>query len=90
MLVRQICRAGVTFFDTHLDNEASCEDWRLNVIPRKDYRAVTGILHSLENTDVSLMHAVYIKQKKKVNASLVQYLDENYLKTQFKFKKLLL
>ena len=34
VLVRQMCRAGLTFFDTHLDNEASCEDWRLNVMPR--------------------------------------------------------
>ena len=86
-----MCRAGATFFHQHLDNEASSTDWKLS-FPTKKHRYVDYSPKDdssyFKNVDFTCMKEVYVHRKVALNEKLINLLNENHLKTQFKFRKL--
>ena len=88
-----MCRAGTSFFHQHLDNEASSTDWKLT-FPTKSYRYVNYELRNnydwQANVDFTFIKEVYIHRKKALTTDFINFLNENHLKTQFKFRKLYL
>ena len=90
-LVTSMCRAGASFFHQHLDYGASSTDWQLS-FPTKSHRYVNfepkNDSNWYGNVDFTFLKEVYIHKKVALTTDFINFLNENHLKTKFKFRKL--